>query len=60
MEIYNGKEHVVQGEIPNTNAECILKHTLLRNMSWGWRDGSVVKNTGYSSRRPRFNFPSST
>jgi hypothetical protein len=26
------------------------------NKSWGWRDASVVKSTGYSSKGPKFNF----
>jgi hypothetical protein len=25
------------------------------NILWGWRDGSVVKSTGCSSRGPEFN-----
>lgn len=33
----------------------ILELFISKNKYMGWRDGSVIKSTGYSSRRPRFN-----
>jgi len=32
-----------------------LAHLVFFLNLWGWRDGSVVKNTGHSSSGPRFN-----
>jgi hypothetical protein len=29
---------------------------ILESKLWGWRDGSVVRSTGCSSRGPEFNF----
>jgi hypothetical protein len=50
-------EHILQChnlfEIPK-NAKQPWK-CLLKTYTWGWRDGTEFKNTGYSSRGPRFN-----
>ena len=54
----SASSHLVKKNYTNdykTVYDSIYYHFIFKNTVWEWRDGSVVKITGCSSRGPEFN-----